>query len=103
MLSWRSLGRVIRATRHDPRSLARDIHATAHATQLCLGAFAFFIVFAHVGYDILPHMIVALTVVVSRTAEAELLRIGHIPAPSVPSFHRPVARPKRVEQLQNFC
>jgi O-antigen ligase len=77
--SWRSLTRVIRATREDPRPLALDIHRTAHAMQICLGSFACSMMFFHFAYDMLPHLLVVLTLVLSRTSEAALAEIG--PAP----------------------
>jgi O-antigen ligase len=79
VLSWRSLTRLIRATRDDLRPLARDIHITAHAMQVCLGCLASFLMFFHVAYDLLPHLLVAVCLVVSRTGEAALA--GLEPAP----------------------
>ena len=67
VVSWRSLTRLIRATRGDLRPLAQDIHLTANAMQICLGALASFLVFFHVAYDMLPHLLVATTLVVSRS------------------------------------
>jgi O-antigen ligase len=92
--SWRSLSRLIRATRGDSRPLARDIHATAHAMQICLGAFASFLVFFHFAYDMLPHLLVAVTLVLSRTAEAALAELAppqDAPAPG-PAFPRAMTR-----------
>ena len=79
--SWRSLTRTIRSTRGDPRPLARDIHRTAHAMQICLGTFACSMMFFHFAYDMLPHLLVVLTLVLSRTSEVALAELG--PAPAV--------------------
>ena len=79
VVSWRSLGRVIRATRRDSRPRAREIRASALAVQMALAAVAFFILFAHIGYKVMPHLMVAVAVCVSRTAGAELRRLGPMP------------------------
>jgi O-antigen ligase len=71
-MSWRSLTRLIRATRNDKRPQARDIYCTALATQVCLGGLCVFLCFFHVAYDMLPHMLVAVALVVSTTGTREL-------------------------------
>lgn len=70
--SWRSLDKLIRATRYDRRPIARDIYATACALQMSLGAFACGMFFAHMAYDLLPHMLVAFCALLSRNATIAL-------------------------------
>ena len=71
-VTWRSLTRLIRATRCDDRPKARDINHTAHAVQVCLGSLCFFLVFIHLAYDIYPSMVIGLALVVAYTGEREL-------------------------------
>jgi O-antigen ligase len=70
--TWRSLTRLIRATRHDDRSEARDIYYTAQAVQVCLGSFLFCLAFIHLAYDILPHMLLGVALAFVFTGEREL-------------------------------
>jgi len=71
-MSWRSLTRLIRATRHDSRPQVREICRTAHAAQVCLGSLCAFLAFIHMAYDILPHMVIGLALAVAYTGEREL-------------------------------
>jgi hypothetical protein len=71
-VTWRSLTRLIRATRHDDRPRARDIHIAAHSAQVCLGSFCFFLFFIHMAYEVLPHMLMGMVLAVALTAEREL-------------------------------
>jgi O-antigen ligase len=72
VMSWRSLTPLIRVTRNDPRPEARDIYATAQATQVCLAAFCFSLFFIHLAYDMLLPMLMGIALVVSSTGEREL-------------------------------
>jgi O-antigen ligase len=71
-VTWRSLTRLIRATRHDDRPRARDIHVTAHAAQVCLGSLCAILFFMHLAYDFLPHMLIGMALAVAFTGEREL-------------------------------
>jgi O-antigen ligase len=72
VVTWRSLTRLIRATRCDDRPKARDINHTAHAMQVCLGTLCFFLAFIHLAYDVYPHMVIGLALAVAYTGEREL-------------------------------
>jgi hypothetical protein len=70
---------VIRATRTDSRPRAREIRASAQAAQMAMGVVAFCIFFVHMGYDAMPHLMVAMALCVSRAGEAELRCLGPRP------------------------
>ena len=82
-VTWRSLTRLIRATRHDDRPKARDINYTAHAVQVCLGSLCFFLVFIHLAYDVYPQMVIGLALAVAYTGERELRELDAQPCPPV--------------------
>ena len=85
VLSWRSMSRVIRATRKDPRPAAREIRGAAMALQVCLGGLAAFLVTYSSGYGPLPHMVIGLVLALSLAAERELAALGPAPEPAAPA------------------
>ena len=87
-VTWRSLTRLIRATRRDDRPRARDINHTAQAVQACLGSLCFFLVFIHLAYDVYPHMVIGLALAVAYTGERELRDLNAQQLPPVPeNYH----------------
>ena len=93
--SWRSLTRLIRATRDDPRPAVKDIYAAAQATQACLGAFCFSLLFIHIAFDILPHMLCGIAFMVSSTGQRQLHLLGAEESPPAPSEVAQVRRDYR--------
>jgi O-antigen ligase len=87
VISWRSLTRLIHATRDDIRPEVKDIHYTALATQCTVAAFFFCLCFIHVAYDPLPHIVIGLAFIVSSTGHRELLLLnaGGRVSPSTPA------------------
>jgi O-antigen ligase len=85
--TWRSLTRLIRATRHDPRPKAREICQTAHAAQVCLGGLCAFLNFITMAYDIFPHMVIGLAIAVAYTGERELRELDAQQLPPVAGNH----------------
>jgi O-antigen ligase len=82
-VTWRSLTRLIRATRRDDRPKARDINHAAHAVQVCLGSLCFFLVFIHLAYDIYPPMVIGFALAVAYTGERELRELDAQQLPPV--------------------
>jgi O-antigen ligase len=85
VLSWRSMSRVIGATRKDPRPAAREIRGAAMALQVCLGGFAAFFVTYSSGYGSLPHMLIGMMLALSLAAERELAALGPAPERAAPA------------------
>jgi O-antigen ligase len=97
VVSWRSMSRVIRATRNDPRPAARDIRGAAMALQICLGGYAFFLFTYSGAYGPLPHMLIGMMLALSLTAERELAAMGPAPEHAAPAGLpvAPLVRPSR--------
>ena len=72
--SWRQLTRLIRAAASVDSPAARDVHASASAMRITLIALCGFMLFFHLGYYFVPHLIVALCVNTARSGEMELAR-----------------------------
>lgn len=96
VMSWRSLNRVIRITRGDRRPAIIDIRNTALAAQVCLTAFCFSLMFIHIAFDFLPHMIIGAALIIGVSATREIQRLNTQPQPApanefagFPAYGRP--------------
>ena len=83
VLCWRSMSKLYRKTRRDPRPAARDVYLTAVAMRLSLASFCTFIFFEHAAYDVWCHVVTACAVVVAREANAHLARLNAATQPAV--------------------
>ena len=67
----------------------RDIACTAHATQMCLGGFCFFLLFNHMAYELLLHAVTGVSLAVALTAARALEDAGRWPGGRRPVAFRP--------------